>query len=140
VVTFVFDASAIFRYLDAEEGRSRVAEVLKGCLTGERSAVISSVQWGEVACLLYKRHGARQAKTTLVDLLLSGVEVVPASADRAVKAGIIKATRGIPYADCFAVELAGDSPDHVLMTADFNAKPAENDVRIEFLPAKSKPN
>lgn len=140
MVTFVLDASAIFRYLDAEEGRSRIAEVLKGRLAGKHSAVISSVQWGEVAYLLYKRHGARQAEVTLVDLLVAGIEVIPASADRAVRAGILKATRRIPYADCFAVELAGDSPDHVLMTADFDVKPAENAVRIEFLPAKLKPN
>jgi len=140
VVTFVLDASAILRYLDAEEGRLRVAEVLKGCLTGKHSAVISSVQWGEIAYSLYKRHGALQAESTLEDLLAAGIEVVAASAHRAVRAGIIKATRRIPYADAFGVELAGDSPDHILMTADFDVTPAENDVRIEFLPAKLKPN
>jgi PIN domain nuclease of toxin-antitoxin system len=140
VVTFVLDASAIFRYLDAEEGKLRVAEVLKGCLAGRHSAAISSMQWGEVAYLLHKRHGARQAEATLDDLLASGIEVVAANADRAVRAGIIKATRRIPYADAFGVELAGDSPDHILMTAGFDVKAAENDVRIEFLPTKSKPN
>ncbi len=140
MVTFVLDASAVFRYLEAEEGRFRVTEVLKGCLAGKHSAAISCVQWGEIAYLLYKRHGALQAEATLEDLLASGIEVVTASADRAVKAGIIKARRRIPYADAFGVELAGDSPDHVLMTADFEVKPAENDVRIEFLPAELKPN
>ncbi len=139
-MTFVLDASAILRYLDADEGSLRVAEVLKGCLTGKHAAALSSVQWGEIAYLLCKRHGARQADTTLEDLLASGIEVVAASADRAVRAGFIKARRRIPYADAFGVELAGDSPDHVLITADFDVKPAEKDVRIEFLPTKSKPN
>jgi hypothetical protein len=43
------------------------------------------------------------------------------------------------YADCFGVELAMDSRDHILVTADFGAKPAENDIRIEFLPTKPTP-
>jgi hypothetical protein len=41
--------------------------------------------------------------------------------------------RKIPYADAFEVELASDSADHVLLTADFDVKPAACDVKIEFL-------
>jgi hypothetical protein len=95
---------------------------------------MSSVQWGEVACLLYKRHGLLPMEASLADLLSAGVEVVAATPHRAVRSGVIKATRRIPYADCFSVELAGDCSDHVLLTADFDAKPAEADVRVEFLP------
>ena len=36
----------------------------------------------------------------------------------------------------FAVELAGDSENHILVTADFDMKPARPDVTIEFLPNK----
>jgi len=45
----------------------------------------------------------------------------------------------ISYADAFGVELASDSPDHILVTADYGVKPAEQDIRIEFLPIKPKP-
>ncbi len=37
--------------------------------------------------------------------------------------------------DAFGAELA-DSPDHVLVTADFDLKSAHKDIKIEFLPAK----
>ena len=140
MVTFVLDASAILRYLDEEEGADRMTEVLKGCFEGRNRAEVSSVQWGEVACRIFKSHGEQMMLTALSGLLSAGVEVISATRQRAVRSGIIKGTKKIPYADCFAVELASDSPDHVLMTADFDVKPAENDVRIEFLPAKSKPN
>jgi hypothetical protein len=65
-----------------------------------------------------------------------GLEIVPADSDRAVRASLVKLKHGIPYVDAFGVELAADSADRVLITADFNFKPASRDVAIEFLPAK----
>ncbi len=61
---------------------------------------------------------------------------MPARADRAVRAAEHKVDRGIAYADAFAVDLAMDSPDHVLVTADDGFKAVKDLVRIEFLPMK----
>jgi hypothetical protein len=58
---------------------------------------------------------------------------------RAAGAAILKVELGVPYADAFGVELARDSAEHVLVTADFDAKPAVGRVEIEFLPPKSTP-
>jgi predicted nucleic acid-binding protein len=63
-------------------------------------------------------------------------KVVPASAERAIHAADIKVDRNIAYADAFAVDLAMDSPGHVLVTADYGFKSVEDLARIEFLPAK----
>ena len=76
-----------------------------------------------------------------MDLVLSrleafGLDIVPASGERAVRASLIKLKRKIPYVDCFGLELAGDSSDHILVTADYDLKPANKDVKIEFLPVK----
>jgi hypothetical protein len=38
------------------------------------------------------------------------------------------------------IELASDTPDHRLIAADFDFKPAEQDIAIEFLPPKPKPD
>jgi predicted nucleic acid-binding protein len=64
-----------------------------------------------------------------------GLRVVPADRDRAVHAALIKVQTGIPYVDAFGVELANGT-NSVLVTADFDFKPASRDVKIEFLPAK----
>jgi predicted nucleic acid-binding protein len=136
VVNCVLDASAILRYLDDEAGAERMTEVMEGCFAGENRVFVSSVQWGEVACALHKRHGVQSMEAALTGLLAVGVEVVPATQQRAVRSGIIKATRKIPYADAFAVELASDSPDCLLITADFDLGSARRDVKIEFLPTK----
>ncbi len=38
------------------------------------------------------------------------------------------------YIDALGVELEAKSPAHVLVTPDFDLKPASKDVQIEFLP------
>jgi hypothetical protein len=72
----------------------------------------------------------------LDSLLPSEATIIPASADRAVHAAGLKVDRNIAYADAFAVDLAMDSPGHVLVTADYGFKRVEDLARIEFLPAK----
>jgi PIN domain nuclease of toxin-antitoxin system len=136
MVTYVLDASAILRFLDGEAGVDRVKAIFRATLRNECAVVISAVNWGEVVGKLHKQHGPKVAANRVGRLLRKRLEVVPATASRAAKAAIIKVDKGIPYADAFGVELAGDSADHVLVTADFDAMPAAQDIQIEFLPTK----
>ena len=135
-MTYVLDASAVLRYLDGEEGSVRVADILKDHIAGRHKAVISSVQWGEIAGMISKVHGRDAVNRVLARLLAFGMEIVPVTPERAVRAALIKTARNIPYADAFAVELAGDSSEHILVTSDFDLKAATRDVKIEFLPRK----
>jgi predicted nucleic acid-binding protein len=136
MVTYVLDSSAILRYLDDEAGAARVSEIIKCHLTGKCEAIISALHWGEVAGITHKVHGRQGMDLALSRLSAFGLEIVSADADRAVGASLVKLKRGIPYVDAFGVELAADSEDRVLVTADFDFKPASRDVTIEFLPAK----
>ncbi len=136
MVTYVLDSSAILRYLDDEPGAERVSEIIKSHLAGRCAAIISSLHWGEVAGITYKIHGRQAVDLVLSRLYAFGLKIVSADADRAVRASLIKVRRGIPYVDAFGVEMAASSEDHVLVTADFDFKPASRDVKIEFLPAK----
>jgi PIN domain nuclease of toxin-antitoxin system len=136
MVTFVLDASAILRFLDGEAGVVRVKDIFRSALRDECKVVVSAVNWGEVVGKLHKRHGPEIATNRADRLLRMKLEVVSATAERAARSGILKVMQKIPYADAFGVELAGDSADHVLITADFDVLPAANDISIEFLPIK----
>jgi predicted nucleic acid-binding protein len=94
------------------------------------------VQWGEIAGVQRKRFGAQEQKRALQSLLQIDIKVVPASAERAERAAEIKVDRKLAYADAFAIELAMDSPDHLLVTADYDFKDVADLAQIEFLPAK----
>jgi len=136
MVTYVLDSSAILRYLDDAAGAIRVEEIIKGHLTGQASVVISAIHWGEVAGVTRKMHGRAGVDLAMARLFAFGFEIVPATAQRAVRSALIKFERNIAYADAFGVELASASPEHVLVTADYDLKAAARDVKIEFLPRK----
>jgi predicted nucleic acid-binding protein len=136
MVTYALDASAVLRYLDGEAGAARVAEILKEHIAGRDRAVMSAIHWGEVAGVTCKAHG-REAVDLVVSRLHSfGLEIVPATAERALRAALIEVRRKISYADAFGVELVSEAPEHILVTADFDLKATAHDVKIEFLPRK----
>ena len=135
-MTYVLDSSAILRYLDDEAGADRVAEIIKAHLTGRSEALIAAPHWGEVAGIICKARGKPAMELSLSRLSAFGLAVVPADADRAVRAALIKVKRQLPYVDAFGVELAAEQRDRVFVTADLDFKPAAGDVRIEFLPTK----
>jgi len=135
MVTYVLDASAILRYLDDEAGAARVSEIIKSHLAEKCEVMISALHWGEIAGVTCKVHGRRAMDLVLDRLSAFGFRVVPADANRAVRASLVKLKRDIPYADAFGIE-AAEGNDRVFVTADFAFKPASRDVTIEFLPAK----
>ena len=136
MITYVLDSSAALRYFDDGAGADRVEEVLSACASRKANLTISALQWGEIAGKLRKRFGESDEIRLLGSILPSEATVVSATADRAVHAADLKVDRNIAYADAFAVDLAMDSPDHVLVTADYGFKTVEDLARIEFLPSK----
>jgi predicted nucleic acid-binding protein len=136
MTTYVLDTSAVVRYLQGHSSGERVRDLLLARHDGHCRIVISAVQWGEMAYTAARIYGEGTVPGVLSELTSFGIEVIAASGERAEKAGLLKASLKIPYADAFCVQLAGDSPDHVLVTADFDMKPAAHLVNIEFLPAK----
>jgi predicted nucleic acid-binding protein len=136
VTTFVLDSSSVLRYIDNEAGADRVNAIFKECVKHQARMCIPALQWGEVAGELWKRLGAAGGRRALESLMPFELDVVPASAERAVHAAALRIDRKIPYADAFALDLALDSQEHILVTADYDFKDAADLARIEFLPLK----
>ena len=135
-MTYVLDASAVLRYLDDEAGAQRISEIIKSHLAGRCEVLISALHWGEIAGIVHKVHGRDAMNLALSRLNAFGFQIIPVSGERAVRASLIKLKKSIPYVDSFGVELAADLLDSVLVTADFDLKPAHREVKIEFLPIK----
>jgi len=83
-----------------------------------------------------KVHGRSAMDLALARLEAFGFEIVPATAEPAVRAALVKLKTKIPYVDAFGVELTAESSDYLLVTADFDLKAADEDVNIELLPTK----
>jgi PIN domain nuclease of toxin-antitoxin system len=136
VTVFVLDASAVLRFLDSEAGADRVEEILALRMAQTAEIAISAVQWGEIAGKVRKRLGEPGQARALAMLSRFQPIIVTATSDRAVHAAELKVDRRISYADTFALDVAMDSSDHVLVTADYDFKAVDDLARIEFLPTK----
>ena len=136
MVTYILDASAVLRYLDGEAGSERVSEIIKGHLSDQNHVLISAIHWGEIAGVTAKVHGNKAVNLVISRLSSFGFEIVPVTADRALRSALIKVATKVPYADAFGVELAATPGEHILVTADFDLNAASQDVKIEFLPRK----
>ena len=133
---FVLDSSAVLRFIDKEAGWNRVAEIIAAHMALTAEIAIPAVQWGEIAGRVRKRLGANGQDYVMRELAYLRPRIVAATGERAVRAAEIKVDRKISYADAFALDLAMDSADCVLVTADYDFKKAGDLARIEFLPAK----
>lgn len=138
MLTYVLDSSAILRFADEEAGVDRMTQLLALALSGECKLVISALNWGEVVYILAGRQTVRSSSLQAAELLKGAANIVDVDLDRASHAGLLKIKYSIAYADAFGVELALDSPDHILVTADYGVALAQADLRIEFLPTKPK--
>lgn len=136
MITYVLDASALIRFVDDEAGADRIEAILSACAASQAAICISAVQWGEVAANYRKRFGRAKESYIMSTILPSEAAIVPTTADRAVRAAGFRVDRKISYADGFALDLAMDSSEHILVTADYDFKAVEDFARIEFLPAK----
>jgi PIN domain nuclease of toxin-antitoxin system len=136
---YVLDASALLRFLDREPGFDRIAALLKQAAKGGAALLVSAVNWGEVVSVLYRVHGLSAARATASKLHALPLTIVAVDADRAEEASIFKQDFKVPYADAFAGSLALREKA-VLVTADYDFKPAARTIKVEFLPdKKSKP-
>jgi PIN domain nuclease of toxin-antitoxin system len=136
VTTYVLDSSAVLRMLDKEAGWERVAAILDSYWNRMCEVEISAVQWGEIAGSVRKRAGVTEQNRAMQKLGELQFRIAEANSDRAVRAAELKADRKISYADAFALELAIQSPNSVLVTADFDFKKVDDMTRIEFLSNK----
>jgi|ERR1035438_1691059 predicted nucleic acid-binding protein len=136
MTVFVLDSSAVLRHIDGEAGADRVEEIIRLALLGEAEVQLSALQWGEIAGIQRRRFGVQEQMRVLQSLLQFDIRVIPATAERAVRAAEIKEDRKLAYANAFAIELAMDSTDHLLVTADYDFKEVADMARIEFLPVK----
>src|SRR5581483_618923 len=116
----------------ARVARSPVAATI----TTSLGRTLLMMRVSSIAGNLRKRFGAMEETRIMSSVLPSEVVIVAATGDRATRAADLRVDRNIAYADAFALELAMDSANHVLVTADYGFKSVADLVQIEFLPAK----
>jgi AbrB family looped-hinge helix DNA binding protein len=83
---YVLDASAILRFTDKEPGFERVRELFYEAAEGSAQLLLSSVNWGEIVAVLYKKD-SRRAEGIQANLAALLMTIVPVDAIAAAEAG-----------------------------------------------------
>jgi len=104
--TYVFDASALFAFLQKKPGAAKVSDLLKQAFRGDARLLISAVNYGEVYGRILRDYGPDHALTSMQAVKPLPIEEADATTDRAFHAAEVKAKYKLYYVDSFAAALA----------------------------------
>lgn len=128
----VLDACALMVYLEKEPGYEKIKDLFVKAAETEKKLLMSTVNWGEVFYVLIRDYGLEEAEKIQRAIETFPIEFVPADLAITKQAAFYKATKKIPYADCFAAALAKLRKGEVI-TGDKEFKAFENEVKIVWI-------
>jgi len=128
----VLDAHALMVYFQKEPSYGTVRDLLAEARSANTRLLVASVNLGEVFYKTLKKWG--QGRLREVELLIPRLPLEIIDADMALvrEAALIKATRKMSYADCFAAALAKMRGGRVV-TGDPEFHEVEGDIKILWI-------
>ena len=128
----ILDASALICYLEKEAGYEHVKDLLGTADESDRNLLMTTINWGEVHYVLLKDYGQDKAEQILTLIHTFPIEFVPADLMLAKQAALYKATKKLPYVDCFAAALTKLRKGE-LVTGDKDFKAVEGDIKVSWI-------
>jgi len=132
VKTYVFDASALFVYLQKKPGALRVSEMLKEAMRGRAQVLMSAVNYGEVYGSILRASGPDQALAAMRTVSPLPIEILDATPQHSFHAADVKARYRLYYVDSFAAALAIEHKA-TLVTSDSDFRKLGQTISIAWL-------
>ena len=130
--TYVFDASALFAFLQQKPGAPKVNELLKDAMRGRVAIFMSAVNYGEVYGGILREHGAERARATMSAVQPLPISLVDATPQRSLQAAEVKVKHKLYYLDSFVAALALEQKG-TLVTGDPDFRRLGHSVPIVWL-------
>ena len=135
---YVLDANALIAFFEERRGTAqKVRHLLSEAARLDAPLLMSAVNWGEVFCIAWRRHGEAKAWEAEARLQEMPVAVVSVDGERASRAGALKQKHGLGYADALAAELAIERGAW-LVTADPEFSKVGKGLSVFSLPRHEK--
>lgn len=128
----ILDASALVAYLWKQPGYESVQDLLSKAAGSEKNLLMSTVNFGEVYYILLRDHGPEGADKILKVIETLPIDFIEVDMGLAKQAAIYKATKKLPYADCFAAALANLHKGEIV-TGDKDFKSIENEMKVVWV-------
>ena len=104
--TYVFDASALYVFLQNKPAANKVNQLLKEAVRERVEILMSAVNYGEVYGAILREHGPERAAATMSAVQPLPIRLVDTTPQRAVRAADMKLKYKLYYVDSFAAALA----------------------------------
>lgn len=128
----ILDSWALLAYFEGSLPGKTIMELLKETAEGKYALSITSVNWGEVLYVTWRRYG--EEKKNLIESMMEQMplEIVPADKTLTRQAAYFKAVEKLPYSDSFCAALAYLKKAE-LVTGDKDFKAVEGKIKIQWL-------
>ena len=132
VKLYVLDTSALFAFLDDEEGADVVEDLLKKAQKGKIGVIVPLSCLGEVYYITKQRKGVEEAKKVTATVKEFPVELAGLYEEEILCASDFKADYSISLADSYVAGIAS-LYQAIVVTKDPEFKGIEKDKKLEFL-------
>ena len=128
----VLDSWALLCYLEQESGFEKIIQVFEEAVNDSQPLLMTVINWGEVYYQVVRRYGEDRARE--IERLIGSFPIILVDIDRNLtrEAALMKATKKMAYADCFAAALAKQRKAE-LYTGDPEFKSVEKEIKILWL-------
>jgi len=128
----VLDSWALLCYLEQESGFEKIIQVFEEAVNDSQPLLMTVINWGEVYYQVVRRYGEDRARE--IERLIGSFPIILVDIDRNLtrEASLMKATKKMAYADCFAAALAKQRKAK-LYTGDPEFKSVEKEIKILWL-------
>ena len=125
----VLDSWALLCYLEQEPGFEKMIDLFEKAVESSKPLLMCVVNWGEVYYQVARRFGDTKAQEIEKLIQTLPITLVEANKELTREAALIKATKRMAYADCFAVALTRLKKAE-LYTGDPEFKVVEKDIKV----------
>src|SRR5260370_34323460 len=133
MATKVLGSWALIALFNEEPAADDVEKLLHAATAGRHALLMHVINWGEIYYTTMRRGGESAAKSIAADIAQMPIKIVEsASFDLVRQAPILKATKNLSYADCFAAALAKVRRCE-LLTGDRELKSLEPEIKLGWL-------
>ena len=128
----VLDSYSLISYIEGEAGKDTMIDIFRAARDSGKTCLLSVVNWGEVYYITVREAGQQRADEVAHLISTLPIHIVTADLDLAKQAAMLKASKKMSYADCFAAALAKHRRAE-LVTGDKEFKQVEAEVKILWL-------
>ncbi|MBI5483987.1 MAG: type II toxin-antitoxin system VapC family toxin [Deltaproteobacteria bacterium] len=132
MMPLLFDSFALLRFLQKENGSTRVCDLLKIAAEKQVPCLLNVINFGEILYTTQRRFGPQARMQVFIAVQQMGVIILPCPDSLVYKAAELKAGYAMSYADAFALASAIEH-NACLVTGDPEFRQVEHLIKIEWV-------